>query len=106
MDKNEVTKLMLQVAENLRALAESVQTMCSAVTEVMPDESKAVPVPEKQAEPIPLEKVRGILASKSQAGFSAEVRAIVAKYGASRLSDINPKDYAAVLKDAEEIGNE
>ena len=107
MDKNEVTKLMLQVAENLRALAESVQTMCSAVTEVMPDESKAVPVPEKQAEPaIPLEKVRGVLASKSQAGFSAEVRAIVAKYGASRLSDINPKDYAAVLKDAEEIGNE
>ena len=107
MDKNEVTKLMLQVAENLRALADSIQTVCSALTEGLSEESKAVPVPEKKEEPaVPLEKVRGVLASKSQAGFSAEVRAIVAKYGASRLSDINPKDYAAVLKDAEEIGNE
>lgn len=38
--------------------------------------------------------------------ISAEVRAIVTKYGASRLSDIDPKDFAAVLKDAEAIENE
>ena len=36
--------------------------------------------------------------AKSQAGYTAEVRAIVTKYGASRLSDIDPKDFAAVLK--------
>lgn len=30
----------------------------------------------------------------------------VTKYGASRLSDIDPKDFAAVLKDAEAIENE
>ncbi len=32
--------------------------------------------------------------------------ALVTKYGASRLSDIDPKDFAAVLKDAEAIENE
>lgn len=70
MEKNEITKLMLQVAENLRDLADSVQAVCNALTEGLPEESKAVLVPEKKEEPsIPLEKVRGVLASKSQAGL-------------------------------------
>lgn len=51
-------------------------------------------------------QTRQLEASKSQAGYTAEVRAIVTKYGASRLSDIDPKDFAAVLKDAEAIENE
>lgn len=35
-----------------------------------------------------------------------EIVRLVTKYGASRLSDIDPKDFAAVLKDAEAIENE
>ena len=50
---------------------------------------------------ITLEKVRGILAEKSRSGHTAEVRAILRKFGADRLSDIDPKDYGAVLKEAE-----
>lgn len=96
---------LLKVAEDLRSLSDSVQAVCELVTEGLSEKPKALP--EKKTEPvISLEKVRGVLASKSQAGYTAEVRAIVSKYGASRLSDMNPKDYAAVLKDAEEIGNE
>ena len=53
-----------------------------------------------------MEKVRSVLAQKSQAGFTTEVRAIIQKYGASRLSEIDPKDFKAVLADAEELGNE
>jgi hypothetical protein len=48
-----------------------------------------------------LEQVRGILADKSRSGKTAEVRAIIKKYGADRLSDIDPKDYPKVLKAAE-----
>lgn len=96
---------LMKVAEDLRSLSDSVQAVCELVTEGLSEEPKAFP--EKKKEPvISLEKVRGVLASKSQAGYTAEVRAIVSKYGASRLSDMDPKDYAAVLKDAEEIGNE
>ena len=103
----ETAQLMMKVAEDLRSLSDSVQAVCKVIMEGLSEETKVNDLPEKKAEPaISLEKVRGILASKSQAGYSAEVRAIVSKYGVSRLSDIDPKDYPAVLKEAEEIGNE
>lgn len=103
----DVAQHMLKVAEDLRSLSDSVQAICTIVTEGLSEEPKAMALPEKKEElAIPLEKVRGVLAAKSQAGYSAEVRAIVSKYGANKLSDIDPKDYAAVLKDAEVIGNE
>ena len=94
---------LLKVAEDLRSLADSVQAVCSLVTDSLPGKKKEErPGPEAKPEPeIPLEKVRGILAEKSRAGHTAEVRAIIQKYGADRLSDINPKDYAMVLKEAE-----
>lgn len=64
------------------------------------DEGRSAPAPQTEPE-IPLEKVRGVLADKSRSGKTAEVRAIIRKYGADRLSDIDPKDYPQVLKDAE-----
>ena len=60
-------------------------------------------LPDRQEQAIPLEKVRGVLADKSRSGHTAEVRAIIQKYGADRLSDIDPKDFPAVLKEAEEL---
>ena len=99
----EAAQKLLKVAEDLRALADSVQAVCSLVTDSLPGKKKEEkPGPEEKTEPeIPLEKVRGILAEKSRAGHTAEVRAIIQKYGADRLSDIDPKDYEAVLKEAE-----
>lgn len=61
-----------------------------------------------QAEPKPkikLEDVRAILAEKSRAGHTAEVRALLKKYGAAKLSAVDPAKYEALLKDAEVIGN-
>ena len=55
----------------------------------------------EKASKITLEQVRGVLADKSRNGHTAEVRAIIQKYGADRLSDVDPKHYPAVLKDAE-----
>ena len=103
----EGTRKLFKVVGDIRSLADSVQELCLLVSdnvqevppETMPEE---VPKMEEKAEPeIPLEKVRGILAEKSRAGHTAEVRAIIQKYGADRLSDLDPKDYAAVLKEAE-----
>lgn len=103
----ETAQLMMKVAEDLRSLSDSVQAVCKVVMEGLSEEPKVNVLPEKKKEPdISLEKVRGVLAAKSQAGYSAEVRAIVSKYGASKLSEIDPKNYAEVLKDAEVIGNE
>ena len=51
--------------------------------------------------PIPLEKVRAVLAEKSVQGKRKEVQALIIKYGAERLSDIAPEHYASLLAEAE-----
>lgn len=48
-----------------------------------------------------LEKVRAVLADKSRKGHTAEIRALLQKYGADRLSDITPENYKVLLDDAE-----
>ena len=51
-----------------------------------------------------LEEVRAVLAKLSVEGHSAAVKSLIAKFGADKLSDIAPEQYAALLKEAEHIG--
>ena len=97
-----VAQLLLEVVKDIRSLADSVQAVCTAVTDGLA-ETEAPQKPDAPA--VPLEKVRSILAEKSQAGFTAEVRAIITKHGANRLSEIDPSEYADVIKEAEVLGN-
>ena len=55
--------------------------------------------------PLTLEQVRAVLAEKSRAGHTAEIRALLKKYGADRLSAIDSSDYKALLADAEELSD-
>lgn len=52
-----------------------------------------------------LEEVRAILAEKSRAGLTAKVKELIAKYGADKLSDVDPKYYADLAKEAGELAN-
>ena len=54
-----------------------------------------------QNEKITIEKVRAVLAEKSQSGKQPEVKALITKYGANKLTDIDPAKYADLLKEAE-----
>jgi hypothetical protein len=59
---------------------------------------------EPQPKPKPtikLEDVRAVLAEKSRSGKQAEVKALLAKYGVVKLSDISQEHYADLLEDAE-----
>ena len=65
------------------------------------------PEPEKPAEPekkLTLADVRAVLAEKSRAGFTEEVKSLIAKHGADRLSEVPETEYAALLADAEVLG--
>lgn len=53
-----------------------------------------------------LEEVRGLLAEKSQNGLTAEVKALIEKYGGNKLSDIKAENYAAMIKEAKVLGGE
>ena len=48
-----------------------------------------------------LEQVRAVLANKSRQGHTAEIRALLQKYDASKLSGIDPANYKALVADAE-----
>lgn len=48
-----------------------------------------------------LTEVRALLAEKSRAGFTAQVRELLAKHGADKLSGIDPSEYAALVADVE-----
>jgi len=52
------------------------------------------------AKPIPLEKVRAVLAEKSVQGKRQEVQNLIRQYGVDRLSDIAPEHYADLLTKA------
>jgi hypothetical protein len=52
-----------------------------------------------------LADVRAVLAEKSRAGHTAEVRELLQKYGAAKLSAVNPADYEALMKDTEVLGD-
>ena len=55
----------------------------------------------KMKSTLTLEEVRAVLADKSRAGHTAEIRELLKKYGASKLSLVDPKHYEALLREAE-----
>lgn len=52
---------------------------------------------------IPIEKVRAVLAEKSQSGKQSQVKDLITKYGAHKLPDVDPASYPQLLKEAEEL---
>jgi hypothetical protein len=88
--------------EQLSYIADTLSGLFSGKSE--DKDSDSVPEPEKpKVPPLTLEKVRAALAEKSRAGFTAEVKALLKKHGADRLSAIDPQKYPALLADAEEL---
>ena len=51
------------------------------------------------------EDVRRVLAQKSVEGHTEEVRALIQRYGAKKLSDLGSECYEPLLLEAEGIGN-
>ena len=101
------TKLLLDVAANLSNLAESIWAVAETMAgdepaeELPPEKPATVKEIKSAAKVVTLEQVRAVLADKSQQGFMADVRALLEKYGAPKLSQIDPVNYAALLADAE-----
>lgn len=100
-------KLLLEVVNDMRSLADSIEVVCKAMTEsdAAPEEVPSTKSETAKEPDIPLEKVRMVLAEKSQIGFTAEVLGLIQKYGADKLSAVDKAYYADILKDAEELGN-
>ena len=117
---NKVTELLdavVDVITNVRNLADSLQVVADVLTDMksveVTESQPVAQIPEKTAKPkkekakvYTLEDVRGVLAEKSQSGLTSEIKDLIAKFGGSKLSDINPGNYEAIIKEAEVLGNE
>lgn len=101
------TKELTDCGERLIQTAKKLRELFSTETSRTPkaiEEKKETPVKEEKT--YSKEDVRGVLAGKSAKGYGKEVKALLSKYGAEKLSTLSPEHYAAVIADAEEIGNE
>ena len=97
------------VAEGLRGLAKAeggtkdktVKAQPSA-TEKAQKQAQQESVAEVQQEsPATLEGIRALMAQKTQEGKSKEIKELLQKYGAVKLSAVKPEDYPALLQEAQ-----
>ena len=56
-----------------------------------------------EAPAVKLEDVRALLVKLSRAGRGAEVQELIRKHGADKLSTLDPKEFAPLKKEAEEL---
>ena len=59
---------------------------------------------EPNPKPVTLAQVRAILAEKSRCGHTAQVRELLQKHGAVKLSAIDPTEFETLLSEAAAIG--
>lgn len=108
MNKRE---LLQNVIANVRTFADSLQLLADSmkVNESSNEETKQKSTKEKKKsakKEYSFEDVRGILAEKSKDGFTAEIKAVIEKYGCNKLSDISPENYEAIIEEVKVLGNE
>ncbi|HOO07082.1 MAG TPA: hypothetical protein P5092_15675 [Ruminococcus sp.] len=109
---------MMELVNALNALTAALQKFSSQTTNAYldtfeeiydPDKDepqaaeapKEQPAPEQKAETVTFVQLRSRLSEISRSGKTAEVKELIAKFGASKLSDIAESDYAVVLAEAE-----
>lgn len=95
-----LTGALLAVADGLKDLINETpaaeekteSALTKGKTESAPDEKQPT-----------LEEVRTVLAEISRSGRTAEMKALLSKFGASKLSDVKPEQYASLLQKAREV---
>lgn len=93
---------MAETIKELRDAAAAINDAANWLCQQFSGSEVKAPEPDTKLEPaLKLEDVRAVLADMSRKGHTAEIRAMLQKYGAAKLSGIDPANYPALLKDVE-----
>ena len=108
---------MIACGEGMIRAASALQEIFSGSEETaaeQPAVKEPAPIKEEKTEAPAVEQVtaktysfadvRKAFSAKSHAGFTEQVKGLITKYGADKLSGIKPEDYAAIMADLEVIG--
>ena len=83
---------LINLAETLKGLFDSTD-----------EASASEPEPTHETKPITLAEVRAVLAQKSVDGHTAEIQALIRKYGVDKLSQVDSSHYANLMAEAEAL---
>ena len=98
------------VAEGLRGLAKAEGGTKERTVKAQPsvtekaqkqDAAKAQSESAAQEQPATLEGIRALMAQKTQEGKAKEIKELLQKYGAAKLSAVKPEDYPALMQEAQ-----
>ncbi|MDU2376314.1 MAG: hypothetical protein E7D56_09160 [Anaerococcus vaginalis] len=91
----------MEIKEDAENLASSIGVLLTALEsdEKVPKEEKA----KQEEKTYEIEDVRKILADKSRLGHTAKIRELLEKYGAKKLSEIEPSNYKDLVADVEKL---
>lgn len=91
----------MEIKEDAENLASSIGVLLTALEsdEDLPKEEKA----KQEEKTYEIEDVRKILADKSRLGHTAKIRELLEKYGAKKLSEIEPSNYKGLVADVEKL---
>lgn len=94
-------KLLMEIKEDAENLASSIGVLLTALEsdEELPKEEKV----KQEEKAYKIEDVRKILADKSRLGHTAKLRELLEKYGAKKLSEIEPSNYKGLVADVEKL---
>ena len=113
---------LIGISENLISISEKVSAISKVVVEIISEIQTGADKPAIEAKPkksaakqieakeepaknepkqYSFTEVRTILAEKSRAGHTAEIKKILVAHGAEKLSEIAPSEYAAVVAEVE-----
>ena len=96
-----MSEVYLTLADGFEKLAAGYRALAADRASIQPQEESPVQPPVKESKKIGIETVRAVLAEKSRAGKTRDVKALLMKYDAGKLSGVKPEDYAALLAEAE-----
>lgn len=100
---------LLKIADGLLIVADSIREMVKkgaespAPEETGKKDNRQEDMAKPEQQQISIEDVRAVLAAKSQDGKTREVKALLMKYDAGKLSGVKPEDYPMLLKEAEAL---
>src|SRR5690606_1550848 len=101
------TKLALNVVNDLRSLAMSIEDLVIAIESNQPEKRGTKESTEAisglETKQPTLEEVRAKLAALSQDGKQQEAQALITELAAKKLSDVPAEKYVELLKKAEEL---
>ena len=95
------------MSEGTKACIAEAMTILNTATDALAalrakweQEAPAKPASKPESKPLTLVEVREVLADKSRDGHTGRIRGLLEKYGAFKLSDIDPSHYRDLLDEA------